>query len=70
MALAGPSTQLRQSWEHLSRQWQDAVAVWNDPVRWQFDAEFWKPLQSQVPSALMRMDRLAQVMAQAQHEVR
>jgi len=39
-------------------------------VRWQFEREFWQPLESQVPTTLQEMERLAQVIAGARRNVK
>jgi len=39
-------------------------------VRWQFEREFWQPLESQVPATLKEVERLAQVIAQARRSVK
>ncbi|HIC87993.1 MAG TPA: hypothetical protein EYP04_01105 [Anaerolineae bacterium] len=70
MSLNVTHNQLQQAWQQLRRQWQETAALWNDPVRWQFEQEFWQPLERQVPATLQEMDRLAQVMAQARQNVR
>ncbi len=62
--------QLQQAWQQLRQQWQKTAALWNDPVRWQFEREFWQPLEREVPATIREMDRLAQVISQARQNVR
>lgn len=69
MSLYEPRNRLQQGWQFLTAQWNRTATTWNDPARWQFEGEVWKPLQSQVPMTLMAMERLGQVLAQAQQEV-
>lgn len=61
--------QVQQSWQHVNQQWQKTTAQWNDPVRWQFEQDFCQMLERQVPATLQTMERLAQVIAQAQQNV-
>ncbi|MEI6181571.1 MAG: hypothetical protein WCP31_12500 [Chloroflexales bacterium] len=65
-----PYTQLQQSWQHLSQQWQTTTPLWDDQVRWAFEAEFWQPLRSQVPMTLMKMEQLVRVITQAKQQVK
>ena len=69
MSLNVTHNQFRQSWQQLRQQWQRTAALWNDPVRWQFERDFWQPLESRVPATLQTMERLAQIVAQAQQHV-
>lgn len=70
MSLHITYNQFQQAWQQLRQQWHKTTALWNDPVRWQFEQEFWQPLESQVPVTLLKMERLAQVIAQARQNVR
>lgn len=69
MSLNVTHNRFQQAWQQLCRQWQKTVALWNDPVRWEFEREFWQPLEGQVPATLQTMERLAQVIAQARQNV-
>jgi hypothetical protein len=31
--------ELQEAWQRLSQRWQGTMALWNDPVRWQFERE-------------------------------
>jgi hypothetical protein len=61
---------LQEPWQRLRQRWQGTTALWNDPMRWQFEQEFWQPLEVQVPATLKEMERLAGVIAQARRSVR
>jgi len=63
-------SELQEAWQRLCQRWQGTTALWNDPMRWQFEREFWQPLEGQVPATLKEMERLAQVIAQARRGVR
>ncbi|MBP1468939.1 hypothetical protein EYB53_024740 [Candidatus Chloroploca sp. M-50] len=65
-----PYYQLQQSWQHVRQTWQTTTMLWDDAVRWQFEGEFWQPLNSQVPVTLIRLEELMRVIAQARQHVR
>jgi hypothetical protein len=69
MDIDGAYGELQRSWQDLSQKWREATSMWNDEIRWQFEGEFWKPLQSQVPMTVVKMENLAKVIAQARHNV-
>lgn len=46
---------LRPHWEHIKD-------IWNDPVRRDFEENFWNPLDAHVGSTLRATDRLDQVL--------
>ena len=69
MSLNFTHNQFQQVWHQLCQQWQKSTALWNDPVRWQFERDFWQALERQMPATLQTMERLAQVIAQAQQHV-
>jgi hypothetical protein len=52
----------------LRLKWEELEAVWNDPVRKDFEKDVWEPLVAQSQSAVRAMDRLSQVMMQMQNE--
>lgn len=62
-------TKLQEAWQRLCLRWQETTPLWNDPVRWQFEREYWQPLESQMPATQREMERLAQVIAQARRSV-
>jgi hypothetical protein len=61
---------LDDAWQRLRQRWEETKALWNDPVRWQFEREFWQPLESQMLTTQKEMERLAQMIAQARRSVR
>ena len=62
-------TELQEAWKRLRLRWQETISLWNDPVRWDFEKEYWTPLETQVPITQREMERLAQVIAQARRSV-
>ena len=70
MSLNISHDRLQGAWQGLRGQWSKTTALWNDPVKVQFEREFWQSLESQVPITLQEMQRLGQVIAQARQNVR
>ncbi len=70
MDLDSACGEMQRSWEDLSQKWREATSMWNDEIRWQFESAFWKPLQSQVPMTVVKMENLSKVIAQARQNVR
>ncbi|MBM4467317.1 MAG: hypothetical protein FJ014_17485 [Chloroflexi bacterium] len=64
------AAQLDFAFRTLRQRWEVTTSVWNDPVRWNFEKEYWTPLEMQVPATQREMERLAQVIAQARRSVR
>ncbi len=63
-------TQMETALKRLHQQWEQAKALWNDPVRWNFEQEHWEPLERQAQMTLQEMTRLAEMLAQARRSVR
>ncbi len=61
---------MQQSWQLLRQQWQKVGSLWRDEKYLQFEHEFWHPLESQMPSTLIELERMAQLIAQARQSVR
>jgi hypothetical protein len=68
--LNSTAAELQEAWRRLCQRWTDTAAVWNDPVRWDFEKQYWQPLEAQTQATQREMERLAQVIAQAQRSVR
>jgi hypothetical protein len=68
--LNSTAAELQETWQRLRQRWTDTVAVWNDPVRWDFEKQYWQPLEGQTQATQREMERLAQVIAQARRSVR
>jgi hypothetical protein len=52
----------------LRFKWEELEALWNDPVRKDFEKDVWEPLVAQSQSAIRAMDRLSQIMMQMQND--
>lgn len=61
---------LGNGWRILQHQWQASCALWDDPVRRQFERGFWQDFERVVPATMNEMQKLAEVIAQAQRNVR
>jgi hypothetical protein len=48
--------------------WEETKESWNDPVSRDFEANFWAPLESQVPLTLRAIDRLDQVLLRVKQD--
>lgn len=62
--------ELVEIWRRLHQRWQDAQAQWNDPVAHSFAKEHWALLEQQMHAVQQELERLAQVVAQAQRSVK
>ena len=69
-SLRATHDRLRSIWESLQRKWHASRDLWNDPMRRQFEREFWQPLETQMQATLKEMERLAKVVSQTQRNVR
>jgi hypothetical protein len=54
----------------LRQNWESTRAVWNDPVSWNFEKEYWVPLEAQIQATQREMEQLAQVIASARQNVK
>lgn len=68
--LGSTVTQLDSIWRVLRQRWEHAKTLWNDPVRWSFEKDHWVPLENQVQATQREMERVAQVISQAQRSVK
>ncbi len=64
-----PVTQLETSLKLLGQRWEEAKALWNDPVRRDFEKRHWQPLELETRNTLKEMARLADMLAKAQRNV-
>jgi hypothetical protein len=62
--------QLDAAFRTLAQRWEDTKSLWNDPVRWNFEKEYWTPLEKQTQATQREMERIAQVIAQARRSVK
>lgn len=62
MSLGVGRTKLKEAFEVMQAHWGEVSRRWNDPVRQDFEENYWVPLEPDVRSALDAMDRLAQTL--------
>ena len=68
---------LRQHWEHLyqrqramQQQWQRTREAWDDAGSQRFERQYWHELDQSMNATLKALDQLAQIVDQAQRNVR
>jgi len=61
---------LEISWQKLRQRWEQTKTAWNDPVSWEFEKNVIVPLGEQEDRTLRELERLTQVIEQAQRNVR
>ena len=70
MSLEAGRGKLYTALKILRQRWDEVLAVWNDPVRQDFEEHTQVPLDVQTATALHAIDRLRQILAQARQECR
>lgn len=68
MNLSTGRSKLHGSLEDLRLHWEEIKIIWNDPVRKEFEEKFWVDLEETVLTAIRGIDRLDQIVRQAQNE--
>lgn len=63
------ASQWEAAWQRTKQRWQETCAAWDDPVRYQFEREFYRPLEAQVAATQRELLRLAQVIAHAHQSI-
>ena len=53
----------------LSVCWEETRAGWNDAARWEFEREYWRPLDERTRAVLDQMNGLAEVIGRARANV-
>ncbi len=69
-SLINHHAELDAAWKLLEQRWQLVGEVWTDQAHDQFAADYWQPLEQQTQATQRALERLAQVVAQAQRSVR
>jgi hypothetical protein len=65
MSLTSAAVELGNALEAIDLAWEEARAVWNDPVSRDFEANQYLPLESRTRAAIQAMERLAPILAKA-----
>jgi hypothetical protein len=60
--------QLHTALKTVRFRWERTCEQWNDPVRRQFEKEFWNHVEPAVLAAVSALDKLAQVIGQLKQE--
>jgi hypothetical protein len=68
MSLATGTSKLNLALKALRLHWEETKSRWNDPVSEAFEENHVNLLEGQVLATLRGIDRLAQVLSQAQQE--
>ncbi|MGE3808299.1 MAG: hypothetical protein AB7K24_26865 [Gemmataceae bacterium] len=68
MALDTGRGKIYDGLKSLRADWDSVQRVWNDPVRRDFEENFWKELEVQVDATLRGTDRLSQVLIQMKRD--
>jgi len=63
------ASELSNDWRLLCQRWQSTTDVWDDPVRWQFEREFWQSLEVEVKATQREMEQLSHVILETQRNV-
>jgi len=63
------ANQLQEAWQQLCNRWYETTQVWDDPIRRQFEMEFWQPLETQVTATQLELERLANGISKAHRSV-
>ena len=61
---------IESSWQPLKQKWESTTSVWDDSVSREFEEKFLLPLAAQINQTQSALENLANVVAQAQRNVR
>lgn len=61
---------LSTAWQRLGQRWTETGLAWHDIVRWHFQTIYWEPLERQTQATQRELERLIQVVAQAERHVK
>jgi hypothetical protein len=65
-----PQEKLLGEWQRLQHQWQATGGQWRDLLRHRFEREFMQAYQPAVTTVLKEMDKLDNLINQAQRELK
>jgi hypothetical protein len=68
MNITSSISELNGTLKDLRFRWDETIAVWNDPVRHDFEELHWQPMQERVLAALRAMDRLAPILEKVRQD--
>ncbi len=68
MSLETSRYQLHSTLKTVLLHWDETCRLWNDPVRREFEADYWNQLEPGVMQALSALEKLAQVIGRLRQE--
>jgi hypothetical protein len=68
MALSTGRAKLYDGMKILRAQWEHIQEVWKDPVRADFEENYWNVLEVQVQNAVRGIDRMDQVLTKLRRD--
>lgn len=68
MDLSSGAAKLQFALRSLRVHWETAKTEWSDRARYEFEKNYWEPLELQVNATLSEIARLDQILARAQQE--
>jgi len=68
MNLSSSSMELHGALKELRILWEETEAAWNDPVRRDFEKQFWEPFQEQILGALRAVERLSPILDKVRND--
>jgi len=68
MSLSTGRTKLDACLKTLRLRWEEVRESWNDPVRQDFEEQYWTPLEPLVAGSIRAIDRLDSVLARVRQE--
>ncbi len=61
---------LKYAIKTLRSSWDEVTELWNDPVRREFERDYWTPIETQTRATEIERARLARIIADARRHVR
>ena len=68
LSLTAGWTELNSALKALRDNWEDIKTQWDDAVQQYFEEHFWTPLENQVRSTLRGIERLSPVLVKVQKD--
>jgi pantothenate kinase len=62
--------ELETPWKKLQQKWEQTKTGWDDPVSLEFEQTFLLPLAEQIQSTQRELERLKEVIIQAQRAIK
>jgi hypothetical protein len=62
--------ELETPWKKLQQKWEQTKTGWDDPVSREFEQTFLLPFAEQIRQTHLELERLKEIIIQAQHAIR